>query len=131
MLPDTVQALSNEDKPKIQSVTDRNPAFTTARLVLAIHYLLDGFQVDLRNKSAEVRFIKLLIDRDETDIKNKLTEIRERGSALDKRSKKTPSRSPKARKEDLEFIKPFFTELKLTKIENAIADEIKDINEGL
>jgi hypothetical protein len=102
-------------------------SITTARLVLAIHCLLDSAEADLDVKAAETRFIKFLINRDESDIKNKLTEIRERGSPSDKRSKKVQPRSPKTRKGDLEFVKPFFEELKLTKIVNSIDDEIESI----
>jgi hypothetical protein len=103
---------------------------TTARLVLAIHYLLDAAKSD-RNKEAETRLIKFLIDRDKTDIKEKLTEILERGNPLEKRSKKFKSRSPKTRKEDLESIKQFFIDLKLSMIVNSIDDEINSINEEL
>jgi len=73
--------------------------------------------------------IKVLIDRDETLIKEKLTEIRERGNPSDKRSKKVKPRSAKSRKEDPEFLKPFFKDLKLTRILNSIEDEIKSIDE--
>lgn len=61
----------------------------------------------------------------------KLTEIRERGNPADKRNKKVKLRSPKARKEDLEFIKPLIGDLKLTTIVNSIDDEIRSIDEDI
>lgn len=117
--PNEIESVSKNNDANV-----RNREFTTARRVLAIHYLLDGFQVDFGNKQAEVRFIKFLIDRDESDIKAKLTEIRERENPPDKRSKKVVPRSAKQRQEDLPFIRPYFEDLKLTRITNAIDDEI-------
>lgn len=104
---------------------------TTARLVLAIHHLLDAANVHFDNKAAEIRFIEFLTGRNKDDIAKKLTEILERGNPADKRNKKVKPRSPKARKEDLRFIRPLFKDLRLTTIVNSIDDEIKSIDEDI
>src|ERR1044072_5733821 len=104
---------------------------TTARLVLAIHHLLDQANANFSNKAAEIRSIPFLTGRTKTTLTKKLTEIRERGNPADKRNKKVKLRSPKARKEDLEFIKPLSGYLKLTTIVNSIDDEIRSIDEDI
>lgn len=114
----------NDRKP-----SDRKAEYTTARLVLAIHMLLDKAGADFSNQSAEIRFIEFVIDRNNTDIKKKLIEICERDNPPDKRRKRSLPRSSKQRKEDLEFLKPYFAKLKLTEIVNSIEDEISSLTE--
>jgi hypothetical protein len=129
-LPNGGDTLNISDEPGRQPSTDRNSEFTTARQVLAVHTLFDAANANLDNKSAEVRLIEFLTGKNRDAIRTKLTEILERGNPSDKRSKKAVPRSPKSRREDLQFIKPFFERLGVSKIISAIDDEIKDIEQG-
>lgn len=124
-LAEAERTLDTLDEPKVRQARDRN---STARQVLAVHTLLDAAKANLDNKSAEVRFIKFLIGKNSDDILAKLTEIRERGNPSDRRSKKSAPRSSKSRRDDLQFIRPFFEELSVTTIINTIDDEISSID---
>ena|ERR1044072_685331 len=60
-------AVNRSDKRDRQAERDA----TTARLVLAIHHLLDQANANFSNKAAEIRFIAFLTGRNKDDIDEK------------------------------------------------------------
>lgn len=121
------EVLSNnipqEYLPAINSVyqTDDGKAnkkeFTTARQVLAIHYLLEYCKVPNIDNTAKARFIQFLTGRESgaSNIKD---------TTIYKKVRKPFSTDNKTLNEDLNFIRKYFEDLGLSEIAKAITNEI-------
>ncbi len=92
-------------------VIKRNSDFTTARQVLAVHYLLNHLGVYQNTDKTDVaRFIEFLTGKNFDSIYKK---VREPIKLKDSEAKK-----------DLKFVKSYFQKLSLTQIVKAIDDEM-------
>jgi hypothetical protein len=88
----------------------RNPEFTTARQVLAVHYLLRHAKAPNVNKTEIARFIEFLTGKNYDSIYKK---VREPLKLKDNEAKK-----------DLEFVKGYFLKLELPEVVRMIDNEI-------
>lgn len=93
--------------------TSRNPDFTTARQVLAVHFLLlaAGMRQDSIDKTVEARLIEFLTGK---NYRNIYDFVRQPFKDSNKESGK-----------DLKFIKPYFEKLGLTQVIALIEKELK------
>lgn len=96
-----------------QSTTSRNPDFTTARQVLAVHYLLRaaGLRQSSIDKSSEARLIEFLTSKNYRNIYDR---VRDPLKPNDKEAEK-----------DLKYIKPYFEKLGLSSVIELIEEELK------
>ncbi len=109
------QQMALERKPQAESRTEteaakHNPEFTTARQVLAVHYLLQYVKVQNVNKTEIARFIEFLTGKSYDSIYKK---VREPLKLKDSEAEK-----------DLEFVKAYFVKLGLSEIVRMIDNEI-------
>jgi hypothetical protein len=93
------------------SEREGNPDFTTARQVLAMHFLLDFCKIQGVDKTQIARFIEFLTGKSYHNIY---------------RNVKNPYATKKGnfRKEDLQFIRPYFENLGLSEIVKMINNEL-------
>jgi hypothetical protein len=98
--------------PSEAKSTRRNSEFTTARQVLAVHYLLQYIKALNVNKTEIARFIEFLTGKNYDSIYKK---VREPLKLKDSEAKK-----------DLEFVKAYFLKLELSEIVRMIDDEIAE-----
>jgi len=104
-----------ERRPQIEAqneveATKRNPEFTTARQVLAIHYLLKCLEVRNVDKTVIARFIEFLTGKNYDSIYKK---VREPLKLKDTEVRK-----------DLEFVKAYFMKLGLSEAVRMIDNEM-------
>lgn len=109
-------AILNEEKTQeepSQSTTSRNPDHTTARQVLAVHYLLRaaGLRQSSIDKSSEARLIEFLTGKNYRNIYDR---VRDPLKPNDKEAEK-----------DLKYIKPYFEKLGLSSVIELIEEELK------
>lgn len=109
-------SILNEEKTQAepsQPHTSRNPDFTTARQVLAVHYLLlaAGMRQNGIDKSNEARLIEFLTGKNYRNIYDR---VREPLKLSDKEAEK-----------DLKYIKPYFEKLGLFNVIELIEKELK------
>ncbi|MFP5265563.1 MAG: hypothetical protein ACLGJB_27050 [Blastocatellia bacterium] len=98
-----------EPQAESEAVT-RNPEFTTARQVLAIHYLLQYRQMTQATNADVARFIEFLTGKNNKNIYKRVC------NPLGSRDKELT--------DDLRFIRAFFEKLGLTEIVKMINNEI-------
>jgi hypothetical protein len=111
------QASQPTDEAQIEAqaeLTNRNPEFTTARQVLAIHYLLKYSKVDQASNADVARFIEFLTGKNYKNIYKRVC------NPLGSRDKEL--------NEDLRFIRDFFEKLGLTEIVKMINNEINSVS---
>jgi len=89
----------------------KNPKFTTAQQVLAMHYIFENFQVRGVDQSAKARFIEFLTGKSYKNI-------------YDAVCNPMATKSKDFRKKDLQFIRPFFENLGLTEIVKMINNQL-------
>jgi hypothetical protein len=127
-----VHLLNSPNEKQVETKPNkRNADFTTARQVLAIRYMLTALNATLDVKAAEIRFAEFITGKNLDAVKEAITELKERDNAPDKRSSKVKARTPKTQKQDLNFIRAYFKELKIDVILKYIDEDIKDIDEGI
>jgi hypothetical protein len=102
--------IQKEPQDESEAVT-RNPDFTTARQVLAIHYLLKYSKADQASNADVARFIKFLTGKNYKNIYKRVC------NPLSSRDKELT--------EDLRFVRDLFEKLRLTEIVKMINNEIK------
>jgi len=98
-----------ESQAVAETIT-RNPEFTTARQVLAIHYLLQYCQASQTSSADVARFIEFLTGKNYKNIYKRVC------NPLGSRDKELS--------EDLRFVRSFFEKLGLTEIVKMINNEI-------
>lgn len=105
------QQLAALDEEQSSPTTPRKPDFTTARQVLAVHYLLRaaGMHQDKVDKSDVARLIEFLTGK---NYRNIYDCVRQPLKLSDKEAAK-----------DLKYIKPYFEKLGLTQITKMIDEE--------
>lgn len=105
------EQLSALEEEQEALTTSRNPDFTTARQVLAVHYLLRaaGMRLDSVDKTSVARLIEFLTGK---NYRNIYDCVRQPLKLSDKEAEK-----------DLKYIKPYFEKLGLTRIAEMIEKE--------
>jgi len=106
-----------EDKPDTMPEEVNNAEFTTARQVLAVHYLLEYCQVKNVDKTVKARFIQFLTGR-ETGTK------RIQDTTIYKKVSNPFSLDNSTLNADLQFIRKYFEDLGLNEIAKMITNEI-------
>ncbi|HMX25828.1 MAG TPA: hypothetical protein PLD20_24495 [Blastocatellia bacterium] len=101
------------EKELVSPTSSKNPDFTTARQVLAVHYLLKaaGMRADSVDKSNVARLIEFLTGK---NYRNIYDCVRDPFKISDRETAK-----------DLKFIKPYFEKLGMTQITTLIEKELK------
>ena len=111
--PEPVQLV--ETQPEI--TTEKNRDYTTARQVLAVHYIMEFLQVKNVDATEKARFIQFLTGK-ETGAKAI------QNTNIYKKIKSPLSTDEKTLLEDLQFVRIYFEKLGLTEIAKAITNEI-------
>jgi hypothetical protein len=101
---------SNNSQENFKEITENNKEFTTARQVLAVHFLLEYAQVRNVDKSEIARFIQFLTGKNYDNIYKKVLN--------------PYSHNNKIFKQDLKFVREFFEKLKLQELVKMINNEI-------
>lgn len=105
-----------------EEVSTRNPEFTTARQVLAIHFLLKQCSVNSIDKPTEVaRFVQFLTGRE-------LGASRIQDTSLYKKVKSPFKMNDAAALKDLQFVKTFFENMGMRGI---VADIDREIRQSM
>ncbi|MGH9839325.1 MAG: hypothetical protein ACREEM_11135 [Blastocatellia bacterium] len=107
------EQLAELEEEQSPPTTSRNPDFTTARQVLAVHYLLRAAEMrpDSVDKTDVARLIEFLTGKNYRNIYHC---VRQPLKPSDKEAEK-----------DLKFIKPYFEKLGLTQVIALIEKELK------
>lgn len=100
----------------------KNGHFTTARQVLAIHYLLEYRQVRNIDNTAKARFVQFLTGK-ETGAKDI------RNTTIYKKVSKPLSRDNNTLAQDLTFVRKYFEDLGLSEVARMITNEISNCKE--
>lgn len=121
---DKILAVAKENDKGEQQAQEinGNPEFTTARQVLALHYLLEHCGVNNIDNTVKAKFIQFLTNR-QTDAKNI------RNTSIYKRLKNVLGNDNKSLKNDLSFIRQYFEDLGLQSISVSITKEIANCKE--
>lgn len=108
------QEVLEESLPDILELEEsvKNPDFTTARQVLAVHYLLEYCQVRGIDQTKKADFIEFLTGKNRKNIYDLV------------RDPLTKKRSKDLRKGDLQYIRTFFENLGLSETVKAIGNEL-------
>lgn len=100
-----------EPKADMDATQPVNRDFTTARQVLAMHYIFEFLQVRGVDQADKARFIEFLTGKNYKNI-------------YDMVRKPLSTSTGNFRREDLQFIRPFFENLGLTEISKMIGNEL-------
>ncbi len=108
---------AENEKPIPEPDDTKNPEFTTARQVMAVHYLLEYCQVKNIDNTVKARFVQFLTGKEAgaKDIKN---------TTIYKRVSKPFSTDNKTLNTDLAFVRGYFESLGLSEIAKMITNEI-------
>ncbi len=101
---------SSVSQENLKEITENNKEFTTARQVLAVHFLLKYAQVRNVDKSEIARFIQFLTGKNYDNIYKKV--------------RNPYSHINKTFKQDLKFIREYFEKLHLSEMVKMINNEI-------
>jgi hypothetical protein len=101
---------SNNSQENLKEITENNKEFTTARQVLAVHFLLKYTQVRNVDKSEIARFVQFLTGKNYDNIY--------------KRVRKPYTIHDKTFKQDLRFVREYFEKLQLPELVKMINNEI-------
>lgn len=105
-----LEGLGRKQRDSQSETIQRNPEFTTARQVLAVHYLLRYVKAQNVNKTEIARFIEFLTGKNYDSIYKK---VREPLKIKDSEAKK-----------DLKFVRTHFLKLELSEIVRMIDEEM-------
>lgn len=105
-----------------EGTLDKHPEFTTARQVLAMHYLFEYCQIKNVDNTAKARFVQFMTGK-ETGAKSISN------TTIYKRVIKPLSTDNKTLKADLQYIRKYFEDLGLNEIAKMITNEISKSEE--
>jgi hypothetical protein len=116
-LNDSLKETTNVEIATTTAQETKNPDFTTARQVLAVHYLLEYCKVRNVDNTVKARFIQFLTGKETgaSHIKN---------TTIYKRVAKPLGNDNKTLNADLNFIRTYFESLGLSEIAKMITNEI-------
>jgi len=111
----TLEGKSKTEAPTKIEAAERNPEFTTARQVLAVHYLLQYAKTKNVNKTEIARFIEFLTGKNYDSIYKRVRDPA--------KSRKETLGSSRELEKDMDYVKSRFERLGLTEIVRMIENE--------
>lgn len=113
---EAIQSKVRIEEAKIQSILPdavlKNPEFTTARQVIAMHYIFEAIDIKGVDNSVKARFLQFLTNKNYKDIYDKI------------RTAPNFAGSDEQTRKDLEYVRDHFSKLKLRTFINLIDKDL-------